>query len=387
MDKMLSLCEEDMQEVVRLGQPQPLLWRSEPRTLLKHHLYRQYLYCWMGKICQTFDRAAIVDAFAGPGEYKDGVAGSSIVIAKAYLEHSAHPRFKELALLCLEKRQDRRDHLVEQIDKIPRPAKFKPVVFPPGEAVDSFAELDAFAHHGDPARPTLWILDPFDISSVPFDLVKLCLARPRDEVLITWFADEIFRFCTDTSKHRALDRHFGHAEWRHALQVNGELRRKEALQRAYLTGLESLPGVKAKAFSISSKNASARYSLVFATHSIKGLECFNAARWQMDPMLGKSASEKIPIEQEGLFATADVSGLRVWLETLAGKAQQFEQLLEKTISLGFKETHLRATLDEMATEGLAVRERPLDYSRSPWPPGSIIRFYAPALDISADVST
>jgi hypothetical protein len=37
----------------------------------------------MGEICQKFKSAAIVDAFAGPGAYLDGPAGSPVVIATA----------------------------------------------------------------------------------------------------------------------------------------------------------------------------------------------------------------------------------------------------------------------------------------------------------------
>jgi hypothetical protein len=59
-----------------MAQPTDTLWNSEPRTLLKHQVYRQYLHCWMGKICQSFPESAIVDAFAGPGVYRDGPDGS-----------------------------------------------------------------------------------------------------------------------------------------------------------------------------------------------------------------------------------------------------------------------------------------------------------------------
>ena len=65
-----------------MGQPAETLWRSQPRTLLKHQVYRRYLHCWMGKVCQTFPNAAIVDGFAGPGTYADGPDGSPLVIAK-----------------------------------------------------------------------------------------------------------------------------------------------------------------------------------------------------------------------------------------------------------------------------------------------------------------
>ena len=49
------------------------------------------------------------------------------------------------------------------------------------------------------------------------------------------------------------------------------------------------------------------------------------------------------------------------------------------------ETQLRATLDELAAEGLVVRERPLDTSaRSRWPSDSLIRFYNEADEAFSD---
>jgi hypothetical protein len=37
---------------------------------------------------------------------------------------------------------------------------------------------------------------------------------------------------------------------------------------------------------------------------------------------------------------------------------------------------LRTELTNLAADGLAVREQPLDYTKSPWPDESKIRFYA-----------
>lgn len=64
--------------------PTGTLWRSEPRTLLKHQVYRWYLHWWMAKICRRFPASTIVDCFAGPGFYEDGPDGSPIVTAKTH---------------------------------------------------------------------------------------------------------------------------------------------------------------------------------------------------------------------------------------------------------------------------------------------------------------
>lgn len=362
-----------------MPQPDGTVWRSEPRTLLKHQVYRWYLDCWMGKICQRFPASAIADCFAGPGFYEDGPDGSPIVIANTFLGHSRRDSFNLLRLICLEKRADRRDALAERLGglpKIPKLAIPEPCL---GSLSDRFASLNSAAHGGDPSIPVLWILDPFDYSSVPFSLVRNCLSGPRDEVLITWFADELYRFSGDPGNEDAIDAHFGRGNWRRARRITREGARKEELLRIYQGGLESLPGVHTQAFSISSKNESARYSLILATHSDKGLECFNQMRWRMDKHRGHHVSEKRGLAQASLFdETPDLSLLSRWLADQAGKALRFTDLARQAGRLGFKESHLRDELSRLESEGRAIRESPLDYTASPWPEKSIIRFYAPA---------
>jgi len=356
-----------------MAKPKPTEWPSEPRTLLKHQIYTRYIHCWMGKILQVFPSATVVDAFAGPGRYSDGPSGSSIVIARALLEHTGRDRFNTLRLICNEKRADRRDALDLRVAELPRHASLQPTVLPPSTFADAQPRIDGLAHPNADPLPTLWVLDPFDVKGLPFDLVAKCLTHPKDEVLITWFADEIYRFCEVPQFQAALTDHYGGEHWRGALASAGEHARKDALMTVYRERLESLPNVKTGALSISSKNASARYSIILATHSDKGLECWNPVKWGLDPAAGQTVSERRG-PQEALFD--DRAKLRQALRRRAGAAASFEDLRVEAIRLGFMESQLRTTLDELSEEGFAVRERPLDTAaRSPWPSDSLIRFY------------
>lgn len=359
-----------------MPQPKATLWTSEPRVLIKHQVYRHYLQCWMAKICQRFMVSTVVDAFAGPGQYRDGPDGSPIVIAKTYLEHTANARFNRLQLICLEKRVDRREHLLTRIATLPMTPKLKWIPMDCGEAAASFSILDKVAHAEATEVPTLWILDPFDLAGVPFDLVQACLRRPRDEVLVTWFADEIYRFCEDPSKSDAMDRHFGGPHWRSALDSVGETARKKALLSAYEAGIQRMSGIRTNSVSISSKNETARYSLVFGTHSDYGLECFNPVGWRLDPVQGKMISERRGMDQTDLFAALPiVDELHRYLTGLAGTAVHFANLRSEAQRRGYMEKHLRSALDDLAADGVAVREHPLK-ARSRWPDDSLVRFYA-----------
>ena len=310
-----------------MGQPTDTRWMSQPRTLLKHQVYRQYLHCWMGKVCQKFKSSAIVDAFAGPGVYLDGPDGSPLVIAKTFLKHSHLEKFHNLRLICLEKRDDRRESLDGRLGALPHVPRLDLMVPPAGSVRDYFRRLHSVAHQGDPRMPVLWILDPFDINSVPYGLVRECLRSPRDEVLVTWFADEIYRFRRDETKEPALDRHFGTTAWQQTRQIKSEAECKARLLKIYQENLQSLPGVHTGAFEIASKNETARYALVLATHSDAGLECFNQMKWRIDPFLGRQASERISPGQLDLFGEDPyLPPLRTWLESLAGTAVSFEEL-------------------------------------------------------------
>jgi three-Cys-motif partner protein len=361
--------------VMEVGQPTDTLWKSQPRTLLKHQVYRQYLHCWMGKICQKFKSSAIVDAFAGPGAYLDGPDGSPMVIARTFLEHSRRERFGQLRLVCLEMREDRRDYLAGRLAALPQMPRLHMTVLPAGSVRERFRSLYAAAHDGDERMPVLWILDPFDISSAPFGLLRECLRSPRDEVLITWFADELYRFRGDPAKEHAIDTHFGTTVWQQTRRATGEAACKAELLKIYRDSLQSLPGVHTGTFEIASKNETARYALILATHSDSGLDCFNQMKWRMDPYRGRQASEK-RVDQPSLFDDDPlISPLRAWLESLAGTAVSFDLLAVQAGRRGFKESHLRAALTGFAEDGLAVREEPLDYTKTPWPSGSRIRFY------------
>lgn len=178
------------------------------------------------------------------------------------------------------------------------------------------------------------------------------------------------------SKENAIDEHFGTGKWRRARQVQGEAARKNVLLEVYEERLRALPNVHTGAFEIASKNETARYALVFATHSDAGLACFNQMKWRMDPYRGRNVSEKRGTSQFGLFDdTPELSSLRGWLNSLAGRAMTFEDLVRQAGRLGFMPTHLRTELSSLAAEGLAIREKPLDDDRSPWPDGSVVRFY------------
>ncbi|MBN3933270.1 three-Cys-motif partner protein TcmP [Streptomyces verrucosisporus] len=351
------------------------VWRSDPHTQVKHLMYRHYLHCWMAKILQRFPEATIVDAFAGPGVYQDGPPGSPIVIARAFLEHTAYRRFGKLNLVCLEERPDRVTELRRQVARLPASPGLNVQVAEPGLFAERQAELSALAHRGKADMPVLWLLDPFDLKSVPFSLVRRCMAGRRDEVLFTFFSNELHRFCQREHYDKAMDTYFGSDLWRSAVQVKGAGARKEAFAEAYEQMLARHRLLSGR-FGIRISNQSARYHLILATHSEAGLKCWNPAAWKLDGYTGRGASAATVMQPDLFGGQAVVDRLDEALRSHAGTAQRWSALSSEAARLGFVDKHLRTALTKLAAEGLAIRVEPVK-APTPWPEGCIVRFYAP----------
>lgn len=350
-------------------------WPIEPHTTLKHLAYRVYLECWMAKILTTFPHAYIVDAFSGPGVYKKNQPGSPIVAANAYLNHSRRPKFGRLTVLCSEKRADRVARLHEQVSKLERTPNLVVDPLPPGVFTDRLDELVARTRR-IPNAPVLWIIDPFDISSVGMEHLEKCLKGQRNEVILTFFVDEMNRFAAgNPNMAPALDRQYGNSSWRNALTEVTESNRKQAFTSEFRSALEQRCRVFTSSFGISVKNATSRYDLVFATHSDKGLECWTSMTWRIDTIAGRRSSAATA-EQPDLFGIADTSDLEDEILMRAGDELSWTDLVALASRAQFKETHLRQALTALNDRGLAFRIDPIE-AQTPWPSGSRIQVHSP----------
>jgi len=355
---------------------------SDPYTAVKHAVYRRYTQCWMGKILRSFpDGAAIVDGFCGAGTYTDGLDGSPLVFAKTFIEHSARKTFNMLDVVCLDERADRLAHLASVTSRLPPLPRLRVSTQSPGSFADRIAELAAIAHRGDTGRPVLWVLDPYGWADASVDLTLACLAAgPRDEVIVSVFTQEMYRWGHDATKHATLTHVTGGDQWRRAFEppVPSEASAKEMLADAYRDSLRSA-GFHVGKFAVAARGRMPRYHLIYATQREQALqECWLPTVWYLDSYAGGAAG---PIDLSGqgdLFGDQPGMGqfdsLRARLETYAGEERSFRQLLSDAAVLGFKETHLRQTLTRMRDGGLAVRVDAVG-TRSPWPSASVVRFY------------
>lgn len=348
---------------------------SDPHTRVKHQFYRRYINCWMPRVLQGkySGDATIVEGFAGSGRYSDGLDGSPIMIAKSFREHRFHDRFHKLVLATVEKDARRVSALGGRIDALPENAQFIHAPQEPGPFCRHRQRLlEQYAPLG---RATLWIIDPWGLKDISWADVSACAARKKNEVIVTLMLDEIHRYLSNPAMAGVLTKLFGDSSWKY-LDPNAPIAQsKEAIKRLYRDRLESLD-CSTGAFDVQVRGLTGRYSLIFGTHHRSGLQCWNEASWSLDKTTGRGSGAQLALGFE-----AEIDQLVHHIQELEGTRVTFTELSSWATSNGFKETHVRQALDDLAAEGLVVRIHPVaEQARSPWPSESIIQVFAPTED-------
>ena len=76
--------------------PKEVVWDRDPHTEAKHDLLKVYLDAWFPIMASRWSSTGIcyVDAFAGPGEYRDGSVGSPIIALDAACRSEVSPNLR-----------------------------------------------------------------------------------------------------------------------------------------------------------------------------------------------------------------------------------------------------------------------------------------------------
>jgi len=59
------------------------IWDIEPHTQKKHEILKKYIDAWTPIMSKYNRRLVYIDAFAGPGIYKNGEPGSPIIVLES----------------------------------------------------------------------------------------------------------------------------------------------------------------------------------------------------------------------------------------------------------------------------------------------------------------
>jgi three-Cys-motif partner protein len=330
----------------------PTTWAADAHTLAKHAILRRYLEAWfpiLTRQASSFARQygtapgreiLFVDAFAGPGEYTNGNEGSPVIALKAAIDHAAAFPVP-VRMLFIEEREDRYRHLQAILaPHIARAVHSRNVraVEPRHGDCDSVlnALLDEFERKNVSFGPTLAFLDQFGYGAVSMRLISRILKFGQCEVFSYLDYKDMNRWITDPSKAPAFTRAFGGEEWRRAIDLPAQERRKFLLEQYKAALRDPARGGASYVvyFSMFDRNAQPLYWLVFSTNNLRGLEEMKRAMWSVDNTGEFRFSDEDSPGQ--LFLFRDRYG-DAWLadelaEKLAGKTMTVAQVKEYVLT-------------------------------------------------------
>src|ERR1700686_2129074 len=97
-----------------MATPRTTIWELDEHSKGKHIVFKRYLQAWLAILGTTHARIAIIDGFAGPGEYTGGGGGSPIIALRALSDHTAQIT-TQVSFWFIEADADRAEHLEKLI--------------------------------------------------------------------------------------------------------------------------------------------------------------------------------------------------------------------------------------------------------------------------------
>lgn len=264
-----------------MATPRETLWELDPHTTAKHEILRRYLAAWFPILGTYHSRIVYIDGFSGPGRYKNGEAGSPVIALEVALSHRKSAS-GEIAFWFIEERDDRLEHLKQELAAFTLPGHFK-VTAEAGRFHEKFGKvLDALEADQYALAPTFAFIDPFGFSGIPFSLIERLLKHKRCEVFITFMVDAINRFLEhpeDKVVQHIVDA-FGGGEAVEIAKGSGD--RIVELRELYQSKLAEVSRY-VRFFEMRDRQDRPQYYLFFATNNELGHLKMKDAMWKVDP--------------------------------------------------------------------------------------------------------
>jgi three-Cys-motif partner protein len=364
--------------------PDETLWPLEEHTAAKHRLLREYLKAWIPILGRYEARVLYFDAFAGPGRYRGGEAGSPIVALETLLEHTAFPNLDRTNFLFIfvEQREDRCAHFEATVNEFWGRRGGCPQNVHVRIDNRAFADVgeELLEQMGDNRHlvPTLALIDPFGFAGAPMDLIARLFGEgsPKSEVIFNYLVDSVNRWATAGNVDERLGELFGCNDYRDAPAGGDD--RLRYLRRLYERQLRDRAGFQyVRSFEmVHSKRGRTGNYVVFGTAHITGLRVAKHAMWKVDPERGRRFSAD---DAEALTLFGQEPDLRPLRRAVTSKFRGRKVSIEEIESFVWEETdyladsHLkRKTLTPMEADGLIINVE--GRKRHGFPPGSVIEF-------------
>jgi three-Cys-motif partner protein len=215
----------------------------------------------------------------------------------------------EVVFWFIEEREDRLDHLRQELTTIVVPKHFK-IVSESGKFHEKFGDmLNSIDAGKGSLAPTFAFIDPFGFSGIPFTLIEGLLKYKSCEAFITFMVDAINRFLKhpeDKVVQHIVDA-FGAREAVNIAKSSGD--RVVKLRELYQSRLQQVAKY-VRYFEIRDRQNRPQYYLFFATNNDLGHLKMKEAMWKVDPDGDFSFSDATNPNQLVLF-DADTTSILI----------------------------------------------------------------------------
>jgi three-Cys-motif partner protein len=361
-----------------MAAPRRTTWPLEPHTRAKHEILKRYLQARMVILSQgEFPEILYVDGFAGPGEYDGGEAGSPIIALDTALR-SKSPLTAKVHFLFVEERDDRADHLRNQVALRTLPPNFS-VIIEGGVTFEvAFSRRYSTFVRGGRLIPTFAFIDPFGWTGAPFALVNQILAQRSCEVFVNFMYEEINRFIGLPDQIPNFNSFFGTEDWKRCVDAAAPGTRNRCLHDLYLRQLNTAASY-ARSFEMSNARDVTDYYLFYATNELLGLRKMKEAMWRTDESGEFRFSDATDPGQLVLFEKApNLPSLRQrLLAEFSGNAVSVGEIEKFVLTdTAFRETHYKGIMKALEKEELLQVTNPAPKrKRGTFPdPAMVVRF-------------
>jgi three-Cys-motif partner protein len=364
------------------------LWDLDEHTRAKHQVLREYLDGWIAvmgsqalKLSQSSSPGVLlVDAFAGPGRYRGGEPGSSLIMLEALTSHSAFPRFAALDFhfLLIEENPARRQHLAYEVSRLSLPANVG-VHVEHADFGDSLrAVVERVTNAGRSRTPTFSFLDPFGHPPASASMAERLLELPASDTIFFLPLSLIQRLVGQEEEWGSLAAVFDCESWQLAVSLAGQEQR-DALVGIFQERLRRQPQVNfIMAFQLKTSDEN-DYRFFFATAQEKSLELMKRTMWRIDPPEG---TRYLGHTESGLdvLLTADVDTSSLLAELKAEFSDRWFDMREAenltVLHTPFiPSSHLRQkTLGPAEKQGILEVVQPEGVRRGAFVDGVLMRF-------------
>ncbi|MBX3177189.1 MAG: three-Cys-motif partner protein TcmP [Candidatus Hydrogenedentes bacterium] len=297
------------------------IWEAKRHTLAKHQILQSYLGAWVAILGREVSNRSpstkelrVFDAFAGPGVYENGEAGSPVLAINTILNHEAELK-RPVRLTFIEEDAKRCATLRLQIaalqEKIDACSSIQSVKCFDGDCISLLDEwIDKIDSESKELGPAFFFLDQFGYSKVPMSMIQKIMRHNMCECLLFLNWSRFGVYLSDKTKWPTFDKAFGGDEWRAALEVPSQDSAR-TMQASFKKALQDKAKVKyVWHFAMCDDRNQLTHWLFFCTNHIRGLEEMKKAMRKTDATGAFSFSDRVDPAQFQLLDYYDETALR-----------------------------------------------------------------------------